>query len=510
MSEPTTTTSFDLPADISPRLYNEDLAPTKERTWRTYSLFAMWMSDVHSIGGYTFAAGLFALGLVGWQVLLALVIGIALVNIGVNWMGYAGQKTGVCYPVLARASFGVFGANVPALIRGIVAIFWYGIQTWLASVALIVLVIQVFPGLAPMTRGGFLGLSPLGWIAFLVLAAVQLLIFSRGMEAVRKLIDFAGPAIWVVMLALAGWVLVMSKGQISFNFSSAHIAPGMVWHGFFAAIALTVAYFSTLMLNFCDFSRFAPSRRAVRLSNFWGLSVNFIAFSIVSVIVTGGSLAIFGKYIFDPVELVSKIDNGVAVLVGAVTFVIATIGINVVANFVSPAYDLANVAPKHITFRRGGVITAIISVVILPWNVYANPVAVNYFLGGLAAFLGPLFAIIMVDYYVVQKAQLVIADLYRAVPGSRYLYKRGISPIALTAFIPAAIVAAVIALVPAFAIAAPFSWFIGAAIGAGLYWLLVRTAGKRAATDPTGGITPASPALPEPGQQHQAQQQGQD
>jgi nucleobase:cation symporter-1, NCS1 family len=459
---------------VSDRLYNEDLAPATERNWRMYSLFAMWMSDIHSIGGYTFAAGLFALGLVGWQVLLALIIGIALVNVGMNWIGYAGQKTGVCYPVLARASFGVFGANIAALVRAVIAIFWYGIQTWLASVALLVLLVRVIPGLTPLTDGGFLGLSPLGWIAFLTLAALQLLMFSRGMEAVRRLTDIAGPAIWVVMLILAVWVVVRSGGNISFNFSDKHLTGGQALHEFLAAIALTVAYFSTLMLNFCDFSRFAPSRRAVTVGNFWGLPVNFIAFSIVSVVVTGGSLAIYGKYIFDPVELVGRIDNTAAVILGAITFTVATIGINIVANFVSPAYDLANAAPQHINFKRGGVITAILSVVVLPWKVFANPVAVNYFLGGLGAFLGPLFGIIMVDYYLIRRAQVDVPQLYRADPAGAYVYTRGFNLKAVVAFVIAAAVAATVALVKVFAGAAPFSWFIGAALGAVIYYALSR------------------------------------
>ncbi|HET8599105.1 MAG TPA: NCS1 family nucleobase:cation symporter-1 [Segeticoccus sp.] len=462
--------------DASDRLYNDDLAPATERSWRMYSLFAMWMSDIHSIGGYVFAAGLFALGLVGWQVLVALIIGIALVNIGMNWIGYAGQATGVCYPVLARASFGVYGANIAALVRAIIAIVWYGIQTWLASVALIVLLLRVIPGLKPLTDGDFLGLSPLGWICFLALAALQLLMFSRGMEAVRKLTDIAGPGIWVVMLALAVWVLVKSGGNISFNFSDKHLSGGQTVHQFFAAISLTVAYFSTLMLNFCDFSRFAPSRRAVTVGNFWGLPINFIAFSVVSVIVTGGSLAIYGKYIFDPVELVARMNSTVAVLLGAITFTVATIGINIVANFVSPAYDLANVAPRHINFKRGGIITAILSVVLLPWNVYSNPVAVNYFLGGLAAFLGPLFGIIVTDYYLLRKAQIHLPDLYRDVPGSTYAYRHGVNPRAVTAFVVAAGIAATVALVKQFAAAAPFSWFIGAILGSVIFYALSRSA----------------------------------
>jgi NCS1 family nucleobase:cation symporter-1 len=467
--------------DPSGRLYNDDLAPATERHWRMYSLFAMWMSDIHSIGGYTFAAGLFALGLVGWQVLLALIIGIALVNVGMNWIGYAGQKTGVCYPVLARVSFGVYGANIAALTRAVIAIFWYGIQTWLASVALLVLLVRVFPGIKPLTDGGFLGLSPLGWIAFLALAAVQLLMFSRGMEAVRRLTDVAGPAIWVVMLLLAGWVLVRAHGELSFNFTDKQLTGGQTLHEFLAAIALTVAYFSTLMLNFCDFSRFAPSKRAVTVGNFWGLPVNFIAFSVVSVVVTAGSLAIYGQYVFDPVQLVSRIDNTAAVLLGAVTFTVATIGINIVANFVSPAYDLANAAPKHIDFKRGGVITAVLSVVVLPWKVFANPVAVNYFLGGLGAFLGPLFGIIITDYYLIRRGKVEVADLYRRDAEASYTYKHGFNPNAVTAFVISAVIAAVIALVPAFSAVAPFSWFIGAALGAVIYYSLAHLR----ATSPT-------------------------
>jgi NCS1 family nucleobase:cation symporter-1 len=460
--------------DPAGRLFNEDLAPATERHWRMYSLFAMWMSDIHSIGGYTFAAGLFALGLVGWQVLVALVLGIALVNVGMNWIGYAGQKTGVCYPVLARVSFGVYGANIAALVRAVIAIFWYGIQTWLASVALLVLLVRVFPGLKPWTDGGFLGLSPLGWVAFLALAAIQLLMFSRGMEAVRRLTDIAGPAIWVVMLLLAGWVLVRAHGQLSFNFSNKQLTGGQTVHEFLAAVSLTVAYFSTLMLNFCDFSRFAPSRRAVKVGNFWGLPVNFIAFSIVSVVVTAGSLAIYGDYVFDPVELVGRIDNTAAVLLGAVTFTVATIGINIVANFVSPAYDLANAAPRHIDFKRGGVITALLSIVVLPWKVFANPVAVNYFLGGLGAFLGPLFGIIITDYYLIRRGHVDIADLYRSDGAGSYSYRRGFNPDAVLAFAVSAAIAAVVALVPAFSAVAPFSWFIGAALGALSYYSLAR------------------------------------
>jgi len=460
-------------AEYSERLYNEDLAPvpTNKRNWRAYSVFAMWMSDVHSIGGYTFAAGLFFLGLAGWQVLLALIIGILLVYGAVGLTGIAGQQLGTPYPVLSRISFGVFGANIPALIRAIIAIAWYGIQTYLASVAFVVLLLRVAPSLTGLAQNDLLGLSTLGWICFLVLWVVQLLILQRGMEVVRKYQDWCGPLIYVMMLVLLGWILVEAKGYVSLNISPTRISSGAAVLAFFTAISLVVAYFSTLMLNFCDFSRFSPSKKAVWIGNFLGLPVNFAGFSVISVLVTAGTIVVFGKAITDPVLIVARFPNTAVLVIGAITFVVATIGINIVANFVSPAYDLANVAPKYIDFRRGGLIAAVVAVLVMPWKIYANPVAVNYFLGGLAAFLGPLYGIIILDYYLLKRQRVNVAGLYQEGAKSPYWYEGGINKRAVIAFIPAAVISAVFALVPAFGAVAPFSWFIGAGIAAALYWI---------------------------------------
>src|SRR5207248_5449196 len=196
---------------------------------------------------------------------------------------------------------------------------------------------------------------------------------------------------------------------------SSTVAPaGEAVLKFFTAIALVVAYFSTLLLNFCDFSRFTPSRKTIQWGNFFGLPLNFTAFSLISVLVTAGTITTFGSAITDPVLIVAKIPNTFVLIVGALAFLVATVDINIVANFVSPAYDLANVAPRYIDFKRGGLISAIGALVVLPWNIYANPVAVNYFLGALAAFLGPLFGIIIVDYYLLRRQQVEIDGLYQA------------------------------------------------------------------------------------------------
>jgi nucleobase:cation symporter-1, NCS1 family len=471
----------------SPRLYNEDLAPTTERTWGTYSLFAMWMSDVHSIGGYTFAAGLFFLGLVAWQVFVALVVGIVVVFLLMNLTGFAGQRTGAPFPVIARISFGVFGANLAALIRAVIAIAWYGIQTWLASVAVVVLALSIWPGLAPWSEGGFLGLSALGWAAFAVMWVLQLLVIRRGMETVRRFQDWAGPAIWVVMFALAVWIVVKAGSGFSLNLSAVKLSGGAAVGTFLSAVALTVTYFSTLLLNFCDFSRFAPDRRTVVMGNFLGLPVNFLAFAVVTVAVTAGSVAVFGEALTDPVEIVARIGNVWVTLIGAITFIIATIGINVVANFVSASYDLSNVAPKYVDFRRGGLIAAVAAVVILPWQLYGSPVAINYFLGGLGALLGPLFGIIFADYFMLRRQQVTVAQLYTEDPHSPYWYRGGWNPKALAAFAPSALICLVAALVPSFAAIAPYSWFIGVILGGAIYLPIARRGGSVPAPAPPAG-----------------------
>lgn len=474
----------------SSRLYNEDLAPSRERSWGTYSLFAMWMSDVHSIGGYAFAAGLFFLGLVGWQVFVALVLGITVVFLLMNLTGFAGQKTGVPFPVIARISFGVYGANLAALIRAAIAIAWYGIQTWLASQAVVVLAVSTRPSLADYTDGGFAGLSPLGWVAFAVLWVLQLLVIRRGMETVRRFQDWAGPAIWVVMFVLAAWILIEAGSDFSLDLGAETKEGGAAVHAFFAAIALTITYFSTLLLNFCDFSRFAPDRRTVVRGNFWGLPVNFLAFAVVTVVCTAGSIAVFGEAITDPVAIVERIDNAWVTVLGAITFIIATIGINVVANFVSASYDLANVAPKWIDFRRGGLISAVIAALITPWHLYSSPVAINYFLGGLGALLGPLFGVIFVDYFLVRRQQVHVEELYLDDPRSRYYYRKGWNPKALVAGTPAAAVSLFVALYKPLADWAPFSWFIGVVLAGATYYLIaekdMRQAELGTPPDPAG------------------------
>ncbi|WP_413806597.1 NCS1 family nucleobase:cation symporter-1 [Streptomyces sp. OE57] len=470
------------PAKPDPRLYNDDLAPAVERKWGTYSIFAMWMSDTHAISNYAFAASLFVLGLPTWEVFLSLLAGVTILYWFMNRMGHAGHRTGVPFPVLARASWGVYGANIPALLRAVMAVAWYGIQTWLASEALVLLGVQLVPSLAEYDHNSVLGLSTLGWIAFLVMWLLQAVLLTRGMEFIRKVQDLAtGPVVWLVMLALAGWLIAKAGGDISLTDSLTGLSGGEQLHQSLTAVSLTVATFLTLVLNYADFARFTPDHQAYRRGNLLGLPVNFTAFAVVSVLMTAGTISVFGEAISDPVEVIARIDNPAVTVIGALSFMVATVGINVVANFVSPAYDFANLAPKYLDFRRGGMITAVLAIVVMPWKLYSSPVVIQYFLGALGAFLGPLVAVILVDYYLVRRGHIEVDALFSADKAGVYYYRKGFNPEAIIAFVPSAAVSAVLALVDGFEDVAPFSWVFGMAIGAGIYALRcakVRTRGE--------------------------------
>ncbi|HXR56650.1 MAG TPA: cytosine permease [Casimicrobiaceae bacterium] len=467
--------------NASPALYNEDLAPARERKWGVFSLFNVWTSDVHSLWGYYLAASLFLLCGTFVNFLIAIGLGSLVIFFLMNLVGYAGVKTGVPFPVLARASFGVFGANVPALVRAIVACFWYGAQTAAASGAIVALLTRsdVFKAFNANTH--FLGHSGLEVICFVVVWALQLLIIRRGMETVRRFQDWAGPAVWVMMLVLAIGLLVKAGGltfdhaipqDVLLDKTKDAGVPGVPGSpAALAAVAATwITYFAALYLNFCDFSRYAPNKETVRKGNLWGLPINLLLFSLVAGVTTIAAFKVYGEVLIHPDQISAKFESWFLAALAAVTFAVATLGINVVANFVSPAFDFSNVFPRAIDFRKGGYIAALIALVLYPFAPWEGSAAA--FVGGIGATMGPLFGVIMVDYYLIAKGEVNVPDLYRE--NGQYRYQGGFN---LAAFVAAGIGAMFSSILPNFTTLLPswwgvYGWFFGVAIGGVAYYLL--------------------------------------
>ena len=465
----------------SPALHNEDLAPSATRNWGAFSIFNVWTSDVHSLWGYYLAASLFLLCGNFFNFVIAIGIGSLVIFFLMNMVGIAGVRTGVPYPVLARASFGTFGANVPALVRAVVACFWYGAQTSAAAGAIVALLsrndsINQFNQTSHM-----LGHSTLEVICFAIVWALQLLIIQKGMETVRKFQDWAGPAVWLMMLLLA-IVLVAKAGTISFGsdipadkLASATAdagvpgAPGSL--AALSAVAATwITYFAALYLNFCDFSRYAPDEATVRKGNLWGLPINLLLFCLVAGVTTTAAYTVYGELLLHPDQISAKFDSWFLALLAAMTFAIATLGINVVANFVSPAFDFSNVFPRQIDFKKGGYIAALIALVLYPFAPWNGGAA--HFVNFIGSFMGPIFGIMMVDYYLIRQGQVDVNALYQE--NGEFKFNNGWH---VNAFIALIIGGLFSTFLPNFTSLLPawwgvYGWFFGVAIGGGSYYLL--------------------------------------
>ncbi len=463
---------------LSDGLYNRDLAPTKRagRTWGAYNIFTLWANDVHSLGNYAFAIGLFALGLGGWQILVALGLGAIFLFLLLTLSGFMGERTGVPFPVMSRIAFGIRGAQIPALIRGVVAIAWFGIQTYLASVVLRIMVVAVLPGAATLDENRLLGLSTLGWIAFLVLWAVQLVIVSYGMEMIRKYEAFAGPVILITMAALAIWMFTKAGFSIAWTTPDSRTGLDM-WLHIVGGASLWVAIYGTFVLNFCDFTRNATSRRSIVRGNFFGIPLNMLLFGTIVITLAGAQFEINGEVIESPADIVKTVPNTPLLVLACLALLVLTVAVNLMANFVAPIYALNNLFPRRLNFRSAGLISGVIGLVILPWNLYDSPAVITYFLGGLGALLGPLFGIVMADYWLIRKSRINVPDLYCDLPDAPYYYRAGVNPRAVIALVPTAGAALVMAFVPAFHVVSNYSWFIGAGLGAVVYLLVADRTG---------------------------------
>jgi nucleobase:cation symporter-1, NCS1 family len=406
----------------SSSLYNEDLAPTgpEERTWTTYNLAALWIGMSIVITTYLLASGLMAAGMNWWQALLTISLGNILVLIPMLLNGHAGTKYGVPFPVFVRASFGVRGANFAAIARALVACGWFGIQTWLGGLALDALVTAAWGGWANVPAHSF--------ITFFVFWLVQLVIILTGIEGVKWFESFAAPLLIVGGIALLIWGFTAGGGIGNVFSTSAKLQQGSApfWAIFWPSLAANVGYWITLSLNIPDFTRYAQSQRSQVLGQALGLPLTMTAFSFIGIAVTAATVVVFGEPIWDPVGLVTRLTSGIPglLILAMLIIAIAQISTNMAANVVSPSFDFSNLAPKYISFRTGGIITAVIGVLSFPWVLLETAGAYVFtWLVGYGSLLGAIGAVMIADYWIVRRRKLSLADLYKH--DGRYAYTGG-------------------------------------------------------------------------------------
>ncbi|NGO48254.1 NCS1 family nucleobase:cation symporter-1 [Streptomyces ureilyticus] len=423
---------------------NEDLRPVPlaERRWTTYNFAALWIGMAVNVPSWTLAAGLVALGMDWKQSVLTIALGNVIVLLPMLLTGHAGPKYGIPFPVLARASFGLRGANLPALLRGLVACAWFGIQTWIGGQSIYFLAGKLSGAGSWWTDAGKVGGYPwTQWLCFLLFFAIEIVIILRGMDAVRRLENWAAPLMLAGAVALLVWIANKAGGFGPLLDQPSQLGWGAdFWKVFFPALMGMIGFWSTLSLNIPDFTRFGAGQKAQVWGQSLGLPTTMAAFALLSVLVTSGAQAVYGEPIWDPSQLAARMDSTIGVLFALFILLLATLSTNVAANLVSPAYDLSNLAPKLINFRTGALIACCIGVGIFPWKLIENPdVYIFTWLGTVGGLLGTVVGILIADYWLVRRTHLDLSGLYTE--GSRYWYNSGWNWRALVAFAVGAVLA---------------------------------------------------------------------
>ena len=447
-----------------------------EKNWGWFAIFNIWANDVQSLFGYSLVASLFiSFGVSGWTAFAALIAAGLFVMFLVNLSGAPGEKYGIPYPVLARASLGTQGAKLPAVLRAIVAVFWYGVQVYFASTA-VALLIRSLTGISGGTE--VLGLTGVDWLSFVIVWVFHIVIFWRGMDWVETFLNIAGPFVYLVMIGLVVVLWQKADGQLLNAARTIFVKEDATFvtefNGFVAIVGTMVAYFAAVMINFSDFSRYAKDKPAMVLGNLAGLPFNMILFSALALLTTAGAAVVYGEAIINPTEIVERTDSVLLSIIAAITFFAATVGINLVANFIPAVNGIANLAPRKINFRMAGLITSGFAFVIGGlWVSFIANFGIGGFVNTLGATLAPIYGIMIVDYYLLRHQTLDVAGLYDEV-GGPYRFGNGWNNPALVAFAIAAVFSVATVWVPALAVLSGYAWVIGALIGGALYYMLAK------------------------------------
>src|SRR5688500_5737164 len=391
-------------------LWNPDLAPTppSRRTWSTYNIAALWIGMAVVITTYTLASGLMQQGMTWKQALFTILLGNTIVLIPMVLNAHAGTKYGISFPVLCRASFGVRGANVPALLRAIVACGWFGIQTWIGGLALDALLTAMWTGWSavPGSRA----------ISFAAFWLIHVAIILKGTEGIRRLESWSAPLLLIGGLALLVWAVRAGGGLGAVLAESVRLqgeSTASFWALFPAALTANIGYWATLSLNIPDFTRYARSQRSRRLGQALGLPATMAAFAFIGVAVTSATIVVFGEAIWDPIQLIARIGSPAVIAIGALVVLAAQTTTNMAANVVSPANDFSSLAPKRISYLKGALITAVIGILMMPWKLYADASAYIFtWLIGYSSLMGAIGGILIADYWVLRRQQLSVRDLF--------------------------------------------------------------------------------------------------
>jgi NCS1 family nucleobase:cation symporter-1 len=461
-------------SSYDPSLSNNDLSPTTpaQRTWTMYNYIALWFSMSMEITTYKLASALIGKGMDWRQALATVLLGNLIVLVPMLLNAHAGAKYGIPFPVFIRAPFGVRGANLPALLRAIVACGWFGIQSWIGGTAIHSMLAIVFPSLASAPGAV--------WLCFLGFWLLNMAVVWRGVESIRHLQAFGAPFMFVMAAALLIWVRIKagSFGQMLSTPSAFHSTREFL-AVFFPSLTGMVGYWATLALNIPDFTRYSKSQTSQAWGQAFGLPVAMTLYTFVGIAVTSASAVLFGHPIWDPVELMGAFHQPLVAFIAMIAILVATLNVNIGANVVSPSNDFSNLYPRLISFRTGGMITGFLGIAMCPWKLLASPDAYIFgWLVGYSGLLGPVAGIMVTDYFLIRKTELDVNSLYHR--EGAYHYIKGINPRAIVALVLGVGIALIGLAVNALHFLYDYAWFVGFFTAGFVYVALMKFAAPAA------------------------------
>ncbi len=487
---------MELNEELSPALYNEDLAPVpaERRTWGIYNYASLWVAMSVCIPTYMLASGLIAGGMSWKQAIGTILLGNVIVLIPMILNAHAGAKYGIPFPVLVRASFGVRGANVPAILRALVACGWFGIQSWIGGQAIYSMLQVLAPGAASNAW------TP--WLCFFSFWLLTMVVIWRGIETIKFLEGIGAPFMMAVGLLLLWWISRKAGGLGPvLEAPSKFHTTGEFVRFFVPSLTGMVGFWATVALNIPDFTRYARSQKAQIIGQTLGLPAAMTIYSFIGVAVTSASVILFGHAIWDPVALIARFHEPLIASIALVALLVATLNTNVAANVVSPSNDFSNLNPRLISFRTGGIITGIVGVLMMPWKLLTD--FQSYIFGwlvGYSALLGPVAGIMITDYFLLRSTRLDVGELYNA--RGIYRYVGGVNYRAIGALVAGVFVALIGLLVPALRWLYDYAWFVGFLVASFSYWIAMRNVRIEISRseDYAYSVFPGSPGPPSPGE----------
>lgn len=416
---------------------NEGIAPTalKDRTWKTKDFAILWISISATVATYMSGSSLIALGMSWWQALFTVFLGTCIALIPVILNSHVGTKYGIPFPVYCRASFGLRGANLPVLLRALVACGWFGVVSWIGGQAFYTIVLVFYPAVKNLNLIPFLDINFVQIICFTVFLSLHALALSKGMNSIKFLLNIKAPVLAVVGVILLVWALPYLNTD-SFRTVEHMTSSGGkgFWAIFPSSVTSVIAISAALAVNVADFSRFSNSQRAHIIGQSIGLPLTMAFFAFVGIVVSVATFSMYGKVIWDPVDLLAEFSNTTVLVFGFTIIVFASLATNLAANLVSSANDFSNFWPRMISFKTGGFITVILGFLIQPWKILADPNGYIYnWLLSYTCFFGAIAGILIADYYLIRKRNLSVEELYDR--NGRYWYTHGFNMPGIISFI---------------------------------------------------------------------------